>query len=123
MKRAVVVVVAALALALLGARPVRADAPPPAAPGGQVDIEERLGEPVPRALPFVDSAGRAVHFGEYLAGRPVVLALVYHRCLGLCSLLLAGLTRYFRGAGLLLLAALGTMLAVLLRRERRRGPA
>jgi protein SCO1/2 len=37
-----------------------------------------------------------VRFGDYLAGRPVVLALVYHRCMGLCSLLLAGLTKSMR---------------------------
>jgi protein SCO1 len=76
------------ALALLAARPALAQSP-----GERVDIVEQLGVEVPRALPFVDSAGRSVHFGDYLAGRPVVLALVYHRCLGLCSLLLAGLTR------------------------------
>ena len=86
----------ALALALLAVpAPARADAPPPT-PGGDVDIVEQLGEQVPRALPFVDSAGRAVQLGDYLAGRPVVLALVYHRCLGLCSLLLAGLTTAMR---------------------------
>jgi len=83
---------AALVVMLVGARSARAEAPA-AVPGGQVDIVEQLGEQVPRSLPFVDSAGHAVHLGDYLAGRPVVLALVYHRCLGLCSLLLAGLTR------------------------------
>jgi protein SCO1 len=83
---------ATLALGLLAAPAAGAEAPS-AVPGGQVDIVEQLGEAVPRSLPFVDSDGRSVHFGDYLAGRPVVLALVYHRCLGLCSLLLAGLTR------------------------------
>jgi protein SCO1 len=84
-----------VALALLAGRPARAEAPP-SVPEGAVDIVEQLGEQVPRALPFVDSAGHPVRFGDYLAGRPVVLALVYHRCLGLCSLLLAGLTTAMR---------------------------
>jgi protein SCO1 len=87
--------VALVALVLLGAAPARAGAPPPI-PEGQVDIVEQLGEPVPRDLPFVDSAGRSVHLGDYLTGRPIVLTLVYHRCLGLCSLVLGGLTQSLR---------------------------
>lgn len=86
--------IVAIALLLLGP-PARAEAPP-LVPEGSVDIIEQLGDPVPRELPFVDSAGRAVRFGDYLAGRPLVLALVYHRCQGLCSLLLGGLTTSMR---------------------------
>jgi protein SCO1/2 len=89
---------AAIALALLMlsfARPARAEAPP-SIPEGSVDIVEQLGEQVPRDLPFVDSGGRPLHFGETLEARPVVLALVYHRCQGLCSLLLSGLTTSIR---------------------------
>ncbi len=90
MRRALLPLFALFALLLLAA-PARADAPPPIPPGS-VDVVEQLGVAVPRALPFVDSAGRPARFGDYLAGRPVVLALVYHRCPGLCSLLLRGLT-------------------------------
>jgi protein SCO1/2 len=86
--------VTAAVLLSLGA-PARADAPPPL-PEGSVDVVEQLGEQVPRGLLFVDSVGRHVRFGDYLAGRPLVLALVYHRCLGLCSLLLGGLARSMR---------------------------
>lgn len=58
-----------------------------------VDIVERLGEPVPLATPLVDSAGHAVPLGHYFTGRPVVLALVYYRCPVLCSLLLGALAK------------------------------
>jgi protein SCO1 len=58
-----------------------------------VTIEERLNEPVPRDLAFVDSTGKAVTLGESFRGRPVVVAMVYYRCPVLCGLLLGGLTR------------------------------
>lgn len=94
MKPALTALLAFVALALLVAPPARAEAP--SSPVGQVDIEERLGERVPPDLPFVDSAGRPVRLGDYLSGRPIVLTLVYHRCQGLCSLLLNGLTTSLR---------------------------
>jgi protein SCO1/2 len=91
-KRPVAPLHAALLVALLAAPPAHAEAPPPI-PEGKVDIVEQLGAEVPRDLPFVDSAGRSVRLGDTFTGRPIVLALVYHRCLGLCSLLLGGLTK------------------------------
>jgi protein SCO1/2 len=66
---------------------------------GSVDIVEHLGERVPADLPFVDSSGRAMHLRDTLAGRPIVLALVYYRCVGLCSVMLSGLTTALRGTG------------------------
>lgn len=78
--------------ALVATPPARAEAPPPIAEG-KVDIVEQLGAEVPRDLPFLDSTGRSVRLGDTFHGRPIVLALVYHRCLGLCSLLLGGLTK------------------------------
>lgn len=90
MRRALVLLAALLALA--APLTARAEAPPPIAEG-KVDIVEQLGAEVPRDLPFVDSAGRSLRLGQAFAGRPIVLALVYHRCLGLCSLLLGGLTK------------------------------
>ena len=89
MRRALLTL-ALLTLGLLGPAPVRAEGPPP--PADSVDIEEQLGARLPRDLPFVDSTGKHVLLGEHFAGRPVVLALVYYRCQGLCSLLLGGLT-------------------------------
>lgn len=60
----------------------------------QVGVTERLNEPIPRELSFVDSTGRPVRLGELLGGdKPVVLTLVYYRCPMLCNLVLSGLTR------------------------------
>ncbi len=68
------------------------DLPPPSEK--DVDIVERLNEPVPRGLSFVDSSGAKVKLGDYFhSGRPVVLAMVYYRCPVLCGLLLGGLAR------------------------------
>lgn len=92
MKRAVVLLAALLALTASGS----ARATPPPIPEGAVDIVEQLGSEVPRDLPFLDSEGRHVRLGDAFKGRPIVLALVYHRCVGLCSLLLGGLTRSLR---------------------------
>ena len=94
MKRAALLHAVALValLALVATPSARAEAPP-SIPEGKVDIVEQLGAEVPRDLPFVDSAGRSVRLGEAFTGRPIILALVYHRCLGLCSLLLGGLTK------------------------------
>jgi protein SCO1/2 len=91
-RRAVALFAALLALA---AAPSAGAAPPlaPPIPEGAVDIVEQLGAEVPRGLPFLDSTGKSVRLGDTFTGRPVVLALVYHRCLGLCSLLLGGLTK------------------------------
>lgn len=55
-----------------------------------VAFEQRLGEPLPLDATFVDSTGRARRLGDFFAGRPVVLALVYYECPMLCSLVLNG---------------------------------
>ncbi len=93
----------ALGLALFGAGEGSAragdeasEAQGPRIAEGEVDIVEQLGDVVPRDVALTDSAGRAVRFGDYLEGRPVVLAFVYHRCLSLCGLLLGGLTNAMR---------------------------
>ncbi len=81
---------------LLAAAVALAEPPPPPAVRN-VEIDERLGAPVPEGLPFVDAAGRAVRLGDYFRpGRPVILTLVYDRCPMLCSLLLRDLARGLR---------------------------
>lgn len=63
-----------------------------------VGVEERLGELLPRDIPFRDADGRAVVLGDYLDGeRPVLLNLVYHNCPMLCNLVLDGLYQTLRG--------------------------
>ncbi|HMN94847.1 MAG TPA: SCO family protein [Phycisphaerales bacterium] len=59
-----------------------------------VDITERLDEPLPLDLPFVDDAGRDVTLRRYFDGRrPVVLQIGYLKCPMLCNLVLNELVR------------------------------
>jgi protein SCO1/2 len=60
-------------------------------PAGAVEVVEHLGEKIPTGLQFVDSNGKKVRVGDYMQGRPIVLAMVYYRCPVLCGLLLNGL--------------------------------
>lgn len=62
-----------------------------------VGIDQKLGSQVALELPFVDERGRDVRLGELFDRRPVVLALVYHRCPMLCSQVLDGVLRALRG--------------------------
>ena len=59
----------------------------------RVGFDQRLGEQVPLDLVFRDETGEEVRLGSYFGRRPVVLALVFHRCPLLCNQVLTGLTR------------------------------
>jgi len=59
----------------------------------RVGFDQRLGEQIPLDLGFRDEAGKEVGLGSYFGRRPVVLALVFHRCPLLCNQVLTGLTR------------------------------
>jgi protein SCO1 len=59
----------------------------------QVSFEQRLGEQVPLDLVFRDETGKEAPLSAYFGRRPVVLALVFHRCPLLCNQVLTGLTR------------------------------
>jgi protein SCO1/2 len=49
-------------------------------------ITEKLDNQLPLDLTFTDDQGREVRLGDYFQGkRPVVLALVYYTCPGLCT--------------------------------------
>jgi protein SCO1 len=57
-----------------------------------IDVQEHLGDSVPKGASFIDETGRAVTFGEMFDGKhPVILTLNYSRCPMLCSLELNGL--------------------------------
>jgi protein SCO1/2 len=59
-----------------------------------VDVQERLGSPMPLSLPFRDQEGRAVTLGKYFDGQhPVLFTLNYSNCPMLCSLMLTGLVK------------------------------
>lgn len=70
------------------------DARPPAL--RDVDLQQRLGEPIPKDLLFRNSSGDTVRLGDYLQNRPVILTLVYYHCQNLCPLVLDGLVRTLR---------------------------
>ncbi len=56
-----------------------------------IDVEEHLGESLPKALEFTDEHGKTVKLGDYFDGkRPVLLTLAYYRCPMLCGLMLNG---------------------------------
>ena len=58
-----------------------------------VGIDQKLNAQVPADLLFRDEAGRDVRLGDYFGKRPLVLALVYYKCPGLCTMVLNDITR------------------------------
>lgn len=59
---------------------------------GDVEIQQRLNQPVPLQLAFRDETGRMVRLADYFQpGKPVILSLVYYKCPMLCSQVLASL--------------------------------
>jgi protein SCO1/2 len=66
-----------------------------------IDVVEHLGERVPAGLRFQDATGAHVSLDDLLhKGRPVVVTLGYHRCPMLCGLVLDGLAKATKEAGL-----------------------
>ena len=49
-----------------------------------VNIEQRLGSPVPLDLIFHDETGQSVPLRVYFGEKPVVLQLIYYKCSNLC---------------------------------------
>jgi protein SCO1/2 len=58
-----------------------------------VGIDQNLNAQVPLELNFKDENGQTVRLGQYFTNRPVVLALVYYECPGLCDLILNGVSQ------------------------------
>jgi len=56
-----------------------------------VGIDQNLNAQVPLDLTFKDDTGQPVRLGQYFRQKPVVLALVYYDCPGLCDMVLNGL--------------------------------
>jgi protein SCO1/2 len=57
-----------------------------------VGIDQNLNAQLPLELKFKDENGQVVRLGQYFRNKPVVLALVYYECPGLCDLILNGLS-------------------------------
>src|SRR5437868_12596175 len=45
-----------------------------------VGIQQNLNQQIPLDLTFRDETGKAVHLGDYIGKKPVILSLVYYRC-------------------------------------------
>ncbi|OJW20964.1 MAG: hypothetical protein BGO49_29865 [Planctomycetales bacterium 71-10] len=96
-----ILLAAATAAAALGDEPIDPTAPrktasDPAAfesTASRVKFEQKLGSQVPPGATFVDEEGREVQLSSRLGRRPIVLALVFHRCPLLCNKVLEGLVR------------------------------
>lgn len=58
--------------------------------GGAVRFEQRVGEPLPLATEFVDTAGARRPLRDSFRGQPVVLYFGYARCPQLCSVVSDG---------------------------------
>lgn len=55
-----------------------------------IGFDQKLNAPVPLNTHFSDEFGRRVRLGDYLRGRPAVVALVYYTCPALCDQILHG---------------------------------
>jgi len=61
-----------------------------------VALDQRLGAVVPADIPFVDENGKAVRIGDYFGDKPIVLALVWYKCPGICIAIEEGMILSFR---------------------------
>ena len=90
-------VIAAMALFVL---PARAQQPGPPPILREVNIAQRLNEPIPPDIFFRDEDGKAVHLGDYFGKKPIVLSLVYFDCPALCTEVLNGELRTMKAISL-----------------------
>jgi protein SCO1/2 len=65
-----------------------------------VGIDQKLNSSIPLDLVFKDEANEAVPLRTYFGEKPVVLALVYYSCPGLCGLTLSDLVRSLKQVNL-----------------------
>jgi protein SCO1/2 len=68
----------------------------PATMTQNVGVDQKLNGQVPLDLQFRDEQGNPVKLGQYFGSKPVVLALVYYRCPGLCTMTLNGMSKAFK---------------------------
>ena len=66
-----------------------------------VDVIEHIGDKVPGGLTFRDPEGHKVELDALLGQRPLLVTLGYYRCPMLCNLVLDGLVKTMKQAGLL----------------------
>lgn len=61
-----------------------------------VGIDQRLDAQISPDLTFTNEAGQIVRLGDYMGKRPLLLALVYYDCPGLCTMTLNGIVTALR---------------------------
>jgi protein SCO1/2 len=81
------ILTAFLLLAAIAVFPLRAEDEPKS----PIGVDEKLGEKIPLDLTFMDEYGKPVILRS-LFTKPTLLTLVYHRCPGICSPLLSGVS-------------------------------
>jgi protein SCO1 len=93
---------AALTIAVIAlfALPARAQQSGAAAILREVNIAQRLNEPIPPEIILRDENGKVVHLGDYFGKKPVVLSLVYFDCPALCTEVLNGELRTMKAISL-----------------------
>lgn len=77
-----------LFLLLAGSSTLRAQYTPPVSKNG-VGIDQKLNAPIPLDLVFRDEGNQPVALRTYFGAKPVVLAMVYYNCPGLCTMTLS----------------------------------
>ncbi len=60
-----------------------------------IGIDQKLDAQIPLDLTFTDQTGKQVKLKEYFGDKPVVLALPFYRCAGMCTLELDGMAKAF----------------------------
>jgi protein SCO1/2 len=66
-----------------------------------VDVIEHIGDKIPGGLTFRDPEGHKVELDALLGQKPLLVTLGYYRCPMLCNLVLDGLVKTMKQAGLL----------------------
>jgi len=65
-----------------------------------VDVIEHTGDKIPNGLAFRDPEGHTVELDGLLGNKPLLVTLGYYRCPMLCNLVLDGLVKTMKAAGL-----------------------
>jgi protein SCO1/2 len=65
-----------------------------------VDVIEHIGDKIPSGLAFNDPEGHKVELDGLLGNKPLLVTLGYYRCPMLCNLVLDGLVKTMKQAGL-----------------------
>lgn len=86
-------------LTLVSSLSALAQAPPTVQPNintnANIGIDQKLDAQVPLDLTFTDQTGKKVKLGDYFGSKPVVLALPFYRCAGMCTLEIDGMAKAF----------------------------